>query len=169
MKTSMNFYAPVWLLVLGLAFGLFSCQNNEEDSFRRPEEARNGAVSNFVITDLNGYNLIKSREDTPYDVDYIHLVMHDGTVGKDFKYDFSYGHHHPAANGCVFRSGFLAQIILPDSYDLEYQKPQYLDKDFYLVLNEVDTDTLRWNSKENRLYHNGKIAPESFMIMKENY
>ena len=167
MKTSMNFYAPMWLLVLGLAFGLFSCADNEEDSFRRPEEARNGAVSNFVITDLNGYNLIKSREDTPYDVDYIHLVMHDGTVVKDFQYDFSYGHHHPASNGCKFLSRFLAQFMIPHKFDLEYQKLQYQDKNFYLILDEIDTDTLYWNSKENQLYHNGKVAIDK-MIMKGN-
>ena len=168
MKTSMNFYAPMWLLVLGLAFGLFSCQNNEEDSFRRPEEARNGGVYGFAITDLNGYNLIKSREDTPYDIDFIHIVMHDGTIIKDFQYDFSYGHHHPATHGCVFNSGFLSQVIDLNLYDIEYQKPQYQDKDFYLILNESDTDTLHWSSKESQLYHNGKIAPESFMIMKGN-
>ncbi|AFM03252.1 hypothetical protein Fleli_0793 [Bernardetia litoralis DSM 6794] len=93
--------------------------------------------------------------------------MHDGTVVKDFRYDFYYAYPHPTSNSCTFHSGFLAQIIYPDLYDLELQKLQYLDKDFYLVLNEIDTDTLRWNSKENRLYHNGKVAPDSYMIMKE--
>ena len=153
MKTSMNFYAPMWLLVLGLAFGLMSCQDNVEDGDHRPLEGKNGDTYGFAITDLNGYNLVKSWESTPYDIKFIHLVMHDGTVVKDFSYDFYYGSHHPAAQGCVFRSGFFAQIVRPDSYDPKYQKPQYLDKDFYLVLNEVDTDTLHWNSKENRLYH----------------
>ena len=165
---NLKFYAPMWLLVLGLAFGLFSCADNEEDSFRRPEEARNGGVYGFAITDLNGYNLIKSREDTPYDIDFIHIVMHDGIVVKDFRYDFHYGGYHPATQGCIFRSGFLAQIIHPDLYDVQYHKPQYLDKDFYLVLDKADTDTLHWNSKENQLYHNGKPAPESYMIMKGN-
>ena len=164
---NLKFYAPMWLLVLGLAFGLFSCQNNEEDGFCRPEETRNGAVSSFVITDLNGYNLIKSREDTPYDVDYIHLVMHDGTVVKDFQYDFSYGHYHPASNGCKFRSSFLAQFMLPYKFDVQFQKLQYQNKDFYLVLDEADTDTLHWNSNESQLYHNGQIAREN-MIMKGN-
>ena len=165
---NLKFYAPIWLLVLGLAFGLFSCQNNEEDGFRRPVEGKNGDTYGLVITDLNGYNLVQSREDTPYDIDFIHFVMHDGTVVKDFRYDFYYASHHPASNGCTFRSGFLAQIVSPHSYDIEYQKPQYLDKDFYLILSEEDTDTLHWNSKENRLYHNGKVAPESRMIMKGN-
>ncbi|AFM03253.1 hypothetical protein Fleli_0794 [Bernardetia litoralis DSM 6794] len=50
MKKSMNFYAPMWLLVLGLAFGFFSYKNNEEDGNSRPLEGKMGGTVLLLLT-----------------------------------------------------------------------------------------------------------------------
>lgn len=167
MKNLMNFYASMWLLVLGLTFGLWGCETSQDATLGRPNIPENNATYGFAITDMDGYNLIPTEETGIYEMRFIHLIMHDGTVVKDFEYSFNPTYHHPAVRGCVFDSKFLGKVIRWKGYREDYRKREYADKDFYLVLSEEDTDTLRWNSSEGQLYHNGKIAVGGYMIMKQ--
>ncbi len=157
MKKSINFYAPMWLLVLGLAFGicLSSCDNNEGDPMTN--ELAGSFI--FAFVDSNANNICKTKENSVYDVDAIKIVMHDGYEVEDLFY-FTPGQgqndsSHPSTRGLVFDSHFVYTIIA--DFTAAHQK--YSDKPFYLIINEEDTDTLMWNSQVERFFHNGKEAP----------
>jgi len=168
MKTSMNFYAPIWLLVLGLAFGLWGCDETPtiEDSVEG--EYKSLIPLSFCLVNEQFYNIIPTSENSVYNLKNIYVQMEDGYIVEDFKYTNRYTDlPHRANVGFVFQSDFLGEIAF-------YEKHvQYRDKPFYVVWNSTDTDTLLWNSKEKKLYANGNIcltdigAP--YMIKKGGY
>ncbi|PIY08305.1 MAG: hypothetical protein COZ18_12945 [Flexibacter sp. CG_4_10_14_3_um_filter_32_15] len=169
MKKSMNFYAPMWLLVLGLAFGLWACDKRSEGE---PKIFDPIGEVHFALVDSSANNICKTKENSPYNVDEIYIVMHDGTRVSDLRYytpkQGQNDSNHPAYKGLVFASDFLhAQAA--------YKGSKYADKPFYLVLNEEDTDTLMWKSEEEWLFHNGEkagldtIGGSPYMLVKGNF
>ena len=168
MKTSMNYYAPMWLLVLGLAFGLFSCEDDKTHG--DPDYFGDIATLPFYITNLAGNeNLIKSPEDSPYDLDYIHIIMHDGKRVEDLRYEYGKPNSsHPVAEGYVFISDFLGDITYSELQSIDRVPSEnsikYENKPFYLYLSPDDIDTLRivrtFLEEEAEpaylMYHNGK-------------
>lgn len=148
MKTIFNLRGFMCLLVLHL--GLFGCKPPIDPVIQGSNN------HTFALVDSNGRNICKSKENSPYDVDEVYIVMHDGVRLPDLRYylpkvgDLNYS-HHPANKGLVFSSEFLAM-------EISYVGSKYADKPFYLVLNEEDTDTLMWKSEDERLYHNGEKA-----------
>jgi len=171
MKKSMNFHAPMWLLVLGLAFGLWGCNHiNSDDT----DEVYGYRPSPFHITAVNRQfqNILTSKE-SPYDLDYVHIIMHDGKRVDDLKY--SHGTDitstdlpfHPAYRGYVFESDFLGTII-----NYKISNTPYDSKPFYLYWSPEEVDTLVWKGETRTLYCNGDscyIAEGSpYMIKKGN-
>ena len=178
---NLKFYAPIWLLVLGLAFGLFSCKDDKTHGDPDFGDIRH---LSFYITNLAGNeNLIKSPEDSPYDLDYIHIIMHDGKRVEDLRYEYgrrNTGNHHdhPAAEGYIFMSDFLGDIVYSELQSIDRVRSEnsikYENKPFYLHLSPEDLDTLllkRTFSEQAAeavytLYHNGEISP-IFLIRKQ--
>jgi hypothetical protein len=156
MKKSMNFYAPMWLLVLGFTIACFSsCSMPDGD----PMTDRIAGDFVFAFVDSNANNICKSKENSPYDVDAIKIVMHDGYEVQDlYYYTPGQGQNdssHPSTRGLVFGSHYIFTILA----DFTEAHKKYSDKPFYLIINEEDTDTLMWNSQVERFFHNGKEAP----------
>ena len=155
MKTSMNFYAPMWLLILGLAFGLFSCDNTYDDELTNDDLFGSGSPRfAFAAVDEGFHNIITSKENSPYDLDYVHIVMHDGKRVEDLKYSYggNIGLPHPANRGYVFESDFLGEITY-------YNKiTPYDSKPFYLYWSQEEVDTLVWQGETRTFYANGEVC-----------
>ena len=171
MKNLMNFYALMWLFLIGVLFSISSCKRPLEGE---PNIGPSVEKLYFALVDSNAYNICKTKENSPYNVDEIYIIMHDGTRVPDLSYytpergqNYS---SHPANRGLVFVLKFLHDQATSNG-------SEYADKPFYLVLSEEDTDTLMWKLDENRLYHNGKKAPiddgsyggSPFMLVKETF
>ncbi len=159
----------MWLLLIGVLFSISSC---EKPSIGEPNRGGTCEI-HFALVDSNAYNICKTEENSPYNIDKIRVVMHDGTVVSDLtpyipKRGNGYSAIHPSTRGFVFASEFLC---------VEAAYGKYVDKPFYLILSEEDTDTLMWKSDEERLYHNGKVAPiddgsyggSPFMLIKQSF
>ena len=171
MKTSINYYAPMWLLVLGLAFGLFSCHTDTPEGEPCHEEPD---PLYFAITDLSFNNLSPTKEDSYYDLDYVHVIMHDGKKVEDLRYEYApfRRNSHPANYGYAFGSNFLGEVASSELERCDKVLPEnaikYANKPFYLYLSPNDIDTLMW--KQDGLYHNGQKAPvdeSPFIILKK--
>ena len=161
MKKSMNFYAPISLLVLGLAFGLFSCHTDTPEGEPCYEEPN---PLYFAITDLSFNNLSPTKEDSYYDLDYVHIIMHDGKKVEDLKYVYAgqqFDTFFSANKGYIFVSDFLGDIASSEEQSCKHIPNEntinYMNRPFYLHLSIDDIDTLMW--KQDGLYHNGQKAP----------
>ncbi|WP_375561591.1 hypothetical protein ACE193_03300 [Bernardetia sp. OM2101] len=169
---NLKFNLPIWLLVLGLAFGLFSCENVDKEGEPCYDDI---TPLTFTMTDMLGNSLSSTKEDSFYDLDYVHVIMHDGKRVDDLKYEYNpFKSYHPSNEGYAFLSNFLGDIAYSNINKCngdEKQNPnsiKYTNQPFYLVLSPDDTDTLLWDG--TKLYHNGNPAPKDsspFMIRKK--
>ena len=170
---NLKFYAPIWLLVLGLAFGLFSCHTDTPEG-----EPCVGEISPlpFVITDFDFNNLSPTKEDSYYDLDYIHIIMYDGKKVEDLRYEYAgeqFDAFFSANKGYMFISDFLGDIANSEEQSCKRIPSEntinYINTSFYLHLSPNDIDTLMW--KKDGLYHNGQKAPVDkktpFIILKK--
>ncbi|WP_375561589.1 hypothetical protein ACE193_03290 [Bernardetia sp. OM2101] len=163
MKNLMNFYAPMWLLVLG--FALFSCDS--EDITASDEEpifyTNRGGIA-FAIVDREYNNLFKDEQNSIYDMDYIHIVTADGKYRDNLRKQYIEHYHIPYYEGYTFVSTLLSQISASGSHDKDHIKPEYANKPLYLHLSSTDIDTLVWNGNEKKLYHNGKATNNNAIV-----
>mgnify|MGYP000182747012 CR=1 FL=1 len=168
---NLKFNLPIWLLVLGLAFGLFSCENVDKEGDPCYDEPN---PLYFAITDSSYNNLSPTKEDSYYDLDYVHIIMHDGKKVDDLKYVYApfRRNSHPANEGYAFGSNFLGDIANSEEWNCNHIPSEnsitYMNKPFYLHLSIDDVDTLMW--KQDGLYHNGQKAPvdeSPFIIRKK--
>ena len=159
MKNSIKFYAPIWLLVLITSFGLFSCNSEDITTDENdPNIPSNSSGIAFVIVDREYNNLFQDKNNSFYDMDYIHIITSDGKYKDNLKTQYIERNESipvPYYIGYSFISPLLAQIDESGNYDKKYWKTQYADKPLYLHLSPNDVDTLVWNSTEKWLYHNG--------------
>ena len=168
MKSLFNFH-PLFLLLIGVLFSTSSCKRQPEGE---PIMQSPNLEIRFALVDKSANNICNTKENSPYNVDEIYVIMHDGVRATDLQYylpsetqGYSY---HPANRGIVFASEFL--------HSQTYKGSQYADRPFYLVLSNEDTDTLMWNSTEEWLYHNGEKAwldtlggGSPYMLVKDNF
>ncbi|AFM03250.1 hypothetical protein Fleli_0791 [Bernardetia litoralis DSM 6794] len=73
--------------MLGLAFGLFSCHTDTPEGEPCYDDEPN--LLYFAITDSSYNNLSPIKEDSYYDLDYVHIIMHDGKKVDDLKYVYA--------------------------------------------------------------------------------
>ncbi|WP_375561595.1 hypothetical protein ACE193_03320 [Bernardetia sp. OM2101] len=171
MKNLINFYAPIWLLVLGLVFGLWGCQEDASEEFDNPNALTIGSpmnllTMNFVIADSSYTNLMKGEGRNFYDPEYIYLETFDKKHRDNLSKRFQNRSHAPVYEGWVFESKLLAQIAKDRDYEPKCQKPEYANKPLYLHLSPIDIDTLMWNPADTSLYHNGKKVNKFNALLK---
>lgn len=162
----MNFYAPMWLLVLGLAFGLSACDSEDITAGNEEEPIwydNRGSMS-FAIVDREYNNIFKDKQNSFYDIDYIYIVTADGKYRDNLTEQYIERSHILYYEGYTFSSTLLSQIAEGGSHDKNHIKPEYANKPLYLHLSPTDIDTLVWNSTEKKLYHNGKPTTNNAIV-----